>query len=40
MVEIVSGQSDLVNTKESVLHVCDKPYRNRNVQKEEEIKVL
>jgi len=38
----MSGQSDLVNTKESVVPVCDKPYhmKKRNTQKEEEIKVL
>jgi len=41
-VMIVRWQSDLVNTKESVLPVCDKPYQTnkRKIQKREEIEVL
>ena len=36
-VTIVNWQSDLINTKESILSVCDKPYHTnkRNVQKGE-----
>ena len=39
---IVRWQSDLVNTKESILPVCDKPYHTnkRIVQKGKEIGVL
>jgi len=39
---IVRWQSDLVNTKESILPVWDQPYHanKRNIQKGEEIEVL
>jgi len=39
---MVRSQSDQVNTKESILPVCDKPYHTnkRKVQKGEEIEVL
>jgi len=41
-VMIVGWQSDLVNTKESVLPVCDKPFymNKRKVQKGDEIEAL
>jgi len=42
MVMIVRRQSDLVNTKLSVIPLSDKPYHTnkRKVQKREEIKAL
>jgi len=42
VINIVRRKSDLVNTKESILPVCDKPYHtnNRILQKWEELEKL